>query len=62
MNNATEKNLKKICDSCRWAGKGDGVTLHKGDIVCVNGKSDRTADFVSKSDTCKMWEAAERHT
>jgi tryptophanase len=59
MNNAKEKELKKICDTCRWAGKGDGKILLIGDIVCVNDKSDRIADFVSKTDTCKLWEAEE---
>ncbi len=57
MNN--EGEVEKICDNCRWAGKGDGITLHVGDIVCVNDKSERLADFVSPTATCKQWEAEE---
>jgi len=59
MSDTKESQSKKICDTCRWAGKGDGKTLHMGDIVCVNDKSDRIADFVSKSDTCLLWEIEE---
>lgn len=56
MSGATKKTAKKICDTCLWAGKGDGKILHIGDIVCVNDKSEHLADFVSKNDTCKLWE------
>jgi len=53
MSDTKESQVKKICNTCRWAGKGDGKILHIGDIVCVNDKSDHIADFVSKTDTCK---------
>jgi len=59
MRDKKQSEVKKICDTCRWAGKGDGKTLLIGDIVCVNDKSEHIADFVSKNDTCKLWEAEE---
>lgn len=39
----------KTCETCKW--RSDDFTS-----VCVNGESDRRADFVSKNDTCERWE------
>ncbi|GHV00101.1 hypothetical protein FACS1894211_06730 [Clostridia bacterium] len=50
----------KTCGNCKWGAKGDGKALHEDDTVCVNDKSERLADFVSRSDTCRLWEPNEK--
>lgn len=40
---------RKTCETCKW--RSDDFTS-----VCVNGDSDRRADFVSEDDTCERWE------
>ena len=50
----------QVCGKCRYGARGDGVTMFKEDIVCVNADSRFVADYVSENDTCKHWEAEEK--
>ena len=51
-----------ICGKCRYGAHGDGVTMFKEDIVCVNAESRHVTDFVMKDDTCEFWEAKEKES
>ena len=44
----------KTCGKCKWAER-DGW----GDLICVNGKSERCTDYVDCMDGCDVWEANE---
>ena len=54
-----EKNIEKICNSCKWASNGDGKVVHKNDVVCTNGDSENCSEFISPKTSCKNWEAAD---
>jgi hypothetical protein len=53
-----ENNARKTCLSCRWAMNGDGKTLHKEDVVCVNGQSEYITEWVSSEMVCDFWNEA----
>ena len=44
--------MKKTCETCKW--RSDDFTS-----VCVNGDSERRADFVDKDEKCEKWEGKE---
>ena len=56
------KKEDHVCGKCRYGAHGDGVTMFKEDIVCVNAELRRVTDFVMKNDTCEFWEAEEKES
>lgn len=47
--------MKKNCANCKW--RSDTFTS-----VCVNGYSEKRADFVYEEDVCELWEKTEETT
>lgn len=42
----------KCCDTCGWC-----YCNELGDLICVNGDGEYTADFVERKHTCDDWES-----
>ena len=53
-------NEKHTCKACAHILKGDGKSLHIGDMVCGNPLSDYVTDFRFDDDTCSLWEAVKK--
>jgi hypothetical protein len=51
-----EASSGKLCGDCGYASRGDGVSTHAEDIVCVNADSPSTCDFVFANNCgCNYW-------
>ena len=50
----------RVCGKCRYDARGDGVTMFKEDIVCVNADSRYLSESVFENDTCEFWESEEK--
>jgi hypothetical protein len=50
----------RVCGRCEHVIQGNGRTLHIGDMVCNNPKSDHVTDFRCSDDSCILWEAAKK--
>jgi hypothetical protein len=53
--------IEKNCLTCFWVAKGDGVSLHKDDRVCVNADSEYVTEWVFESTVCARWKKAEAY-
>ena len=47
---------ERVCGSCKYGAKGDGIFAHIEDIICVNADSPNTTEFVFVNSSCDHWE------